>query len=191
MLKFDDQFPIHRKVSGLTDAAFRLHVEAIFWCARNLTDGFIAQDDLDSVSRYRRPEGYVTELVRRGAWDVVEDGWQIHDFLVWQDSRDKVLRVREQRRKAGSVGGLRSGESRRSKPAAKPKQGASRSVEPRAPRPPTGGSEGAREVGPHRFEPGDTEGWCRCGLPKQNIKIHNSSKQLASYLLPTEETTTP
>lgn len=187
MLKFDDQFPIHRKVHGLTDAAFRLHVEAIFWCARNLTDGFIALDDLGSVSRYRRPEGYVTELVGRGAWDVAEGGWQIHDFLIWQDSRDKVLRVREQRRKAGTTGGLRSGESRRSKPRAKPKQVGSGSVEPRAPRPPTGGSEGAREA-PTRcagFSPG-ADGWCRrCGLPKQN-KIHFSSKQVASPLL--EET---
>ena len=46
MLRFDDQFPIHRKVSGLSDAAFRLHVEAIFWCDRNLTDGFIREPRL-------------------------------------------------------------------------------------------------------------------------------------------------
>jgi hypothetical protein len=185
MLKFDDQFPIHRKVHGLTDAAFRLHVEAIFWCARNLTDGFIAQADLASVSRYRRPEGYVTELVDRGAWDVAVGGWRIHDFLVWQDSRDKVLRVREQRRKAGSTGGLRSGESRRSKPTAKPKQVGSVSVEPRAPRPPSGGSVGAREAPPRcaGFVL-DDDGWCkRCRLPKSN-KIHiRSSKQAASPLL--------
>jgi len=178
MLKFDDQFPIHRKVSGLTDAAFRLHVEAIFWCARNLTDGFIAQDDLASVSRYRRPEGYVTELVGRGAWDVVEDGWQIHDYLSWQDSRDKVLRVREAKKKAGRLGGIKSGESR-SKPRAKPKQGASQLVEPRAPRPPSGGSVGAREAAalpkPHRYEDDGTGNCQHCPLPSFNVKIHRAA----------------
>lgn len=185
MLKFDDQFPIHRKVHGLTDAAFRLHVEAIFWCARNLTDGFIAQDDLASVSRYRRPEGYVTELVNRGAWDVVDGGWRIHDYLDWQDSRDKVLRVREVRKQAGRVGGIRSGESR-SKPRAKPKQVASPRLEPRAPSPPFGGLGGARdEAAPTcRGFVDDGNGWCkRCGLPKGN-RIHFSSpKQVASPLL--------
>jgi hypothetical protein len=30
-VRFDDQFPIHRKMTGLSDAAFRLHVLAIFW----------------------------------------------------------------------------------------------------------------------------------------------------------------
>lgn len=182
-LRFDDQFPIHRKVHGLTDAAFRLHVEAIFWCARNLTDGFIAQDDLASVSRYRRPEGYVAELVGRGAWDIAEGGWQIHDFLVWQNSRSKVLQIREARAKAGHNGGIRSGESRRaarSKPEAKPKQSATRVLEPRAPRPPTGGSVGAREARtpspdtPHRFAEA-TGGFCRCGLPRIN-KIHGGRR---------------
>ena len=174
MLKFDDQFPIHRKVHGLTDAAFRLHVEAIFWCARNLTDGFIAQDDLASVSRYRRPEGYVTELVGRGAWDVVDDGWQIHDYLVWQQSRSKTLQTREARQKSGYLGGIKSGESRR-KPRAKPKQDASYVLEPRAPRPPTGGSAGVREapLSRHPFAEA-ADGWCHCGLPKVN-KIHNKA----------------
>jgi hypothetical protein len=177
MLKFDDQFPIHRKVHGLTDAAFRLHVEAIFWCARNLTDGFIAQDDLASVSRYRRPEGYVAELVGRGAWDIAEGGWAIHDFLEWQQSRSKVLQVREIRKKAGAAGGRRSGETRRtgSKPPAKPKQVASHRLEPPSPlAPPKGGArDGVVEAVPSCAGfVDDGNNWCsRCGLPRAN-KIH-------------------
>ena len=181
MLKFDDQFPIHRKVHGLTDAAFRLHVEAIFWCARNLTDGFIAQADLASVSRYRRPEGYVAELVDRGAWDIADGGWQIHDYLDWQQSRSKVLHVREQRRQAGQRGGIASGESR-SKPRAKPKQVGSGSVEPPSPLAPLRGArEGARGAPPacSGFAD-DGNGWCSlCGLPRAN-KNHNPPKQSAS-----------
>lgn len=138
MLRFDDQFPLHRKVDGLTDSAFRLHVEAIFWCARNLTDGFIAQDDLGSVSRFRKPEGYLAECVKRGAWHRVEDGrvdcqqcasrygntlnadgWLIHGYLDWQLARTKALKIRADRQKAGSIGGKRSGKTRASKSASR------------------------------------------------------------------------
>jgi hypothetical protein len=132
MLRFDDQFPLHRKVGGLTDSAFRMHVEAIFWCARNLTDGFIAQDDLASACRYRKPEGYLAECVKRGAWHQVNDGrisdcpqcvdrygntlsgdgWLIHGYLDWQLPRSKVLKIRLARQKAGRLGGKRSGEVR-------------------------------------------------------------------------------
>lgn len=132
MLRFDDQFPLHRKVDGLTDSAFRMHVEAIFWSARNLTDGFITQDDLTSACRYRKPEGYLTQVVKRGAWHRIADGqitdcaqcadrygntltgdgWLIHGYLDWQLPRSKVLQIRLARQKAGKLGGKKSGEVR-------------------------------------------------------------------------------
>jgi hypothetical protein len=137
MLYFDDQFPLHRKVDGLTDSAFRLHVEAIFWSRRNTSDGFLAQDDLPIVSRYRKPEGYAAECVKRGAWHRIEsgrvvgecaecetrygdvfagrDGWLIHGFLDWQESRSKVLQLREVRQRAGRLGGIKSGKTRASR----------------------------------------------------------------------------
>ncbi len=181
MLKFDDQFPISRKVSGLSDAAFRLHVEAIFWCDRNLTDGFIRAEDLGIVSRFRRPEQYVAECVARGVWDVVDVGWLIHDYLDWQDSREKKLAKKETRRKAGAVGGVASGVSRRatrSKSPPKLKQDASRLVEPPSPlAPPTGGlgrggGASPTEPAPHAFADDGTGQSCRrCGLLRIN-KLH-------------------
>ena len=96
-VRFDDQFPIHRKVEGLSDAAFRLHISAIFWCARNLTDGFVPVEDLESAvpRRMRRPGKFVAELVARKLWVEVDDGWQIHDYLDFQPSREKVERERK------------------------------------------------------------------------------------------------
>ncbi|MEU8275709.1 hypothetical protein ACFYOK_10790 [Microbispora bryophytorum] len=108
-LRFDDQFPIHRKVSRLSDAAFRLHVSALFWCARNLTDGVVPEEDLDDVcARVRTPERFVTELVKRGLWHEagqecssefcpapVDDGWAIHDYLEFQPSKAKVAKDRQ------------------------------------------------------------------------------------------------
>ena len=109
-VRFDDQFPIHRKAAGLSDAAFRLHVSAIFWCARNLTDGFVPEEDLDDVcARVRTPARFAAECVQRRAWHharescdsdkctapVDGDGWVIHDYLVYQFSREQVERDRE------------------------------------------------------------------------------------------------
>ena len=133
MLRFDDQFPLHRKVGALTDSAFRMHVEAIFWCARNLTDGFITQDEVHIATGLRKPEGNLTQVRQRGAWHWIEDGaitdcaecadrygntllgdgWLIHGFLDWQLPRSKVLQIRLARQKAGRLGGKRSGEVRK------------------------------------------------------------------------------
>lgn len=106
---FDDQFPIHRKVTRLSDAAFRLHVSAIFWCARNLTDGVVPEEDLDDVSaQVRTPARFVPELLKRNLWHEAgescpsemcpapsPDGWVIHDYLDIQPSKDKVARRRK------------------------------------------------------------------------------------------------
>lgn len=114
-VRFDDQFPIHRKVKGLSDPAFRLHAEAIFWCARNLTDGFVPAADLPDVGSARRPLKSVPELVIRGIWHLadevcgskqcpahvdnhpesVDEGWLVHDYFDYQPSKAKVLKERE------------------------------------------------------------------------------------------------
>ena len=109
-VRFDDQFTIHRKVDGLSDAAFRLHASAIFWSARNLTDGFVSQDELGGVTaRVRTPERFAAECVRREVWHdartscpsekcpgpVDKDGWVIHNYWRYQPSKERVIRDRE------------------------------------------------------------------------------------------------
>lgn len=88
---FDDGFPDHRKVAGLSDAAFRLHVAGICHCARHLTDGLIDAEEVPRlVRRFRRQA--LAELVDRGLWVAVgESAFAVHDYLDWQDDREKVL----------------------------------------------------------------------------------------------------
>lgn len=108
-VRFDDGFPEHRKVAPLSDAAFRLHVQAVHWCARNLTDGVVGQEELSTVTRLRKPDKVVAELVRRGIWHQagqvcdshdcpastgVGHGWIIHDYWDYQPSKNKVSRER-------------------------------------------------------------------------------------------------
>jgi len=109
-VRFDDQFTIHRKVDGLSDAAFRLHASAIFWSARNLTDGFVSQDELGGVTaRVRTPERFAAECVRREVWHdartpcpsekcpgpVDKDGWVIHNYWQYQPTKEQVIRDRK------------------------------------------------------------------------------------------------
>lgn len=161
-VRFDDQFPIHRKVKGLSDAGYRLHSEAIFWCARNLTDGYVARDELRDVSGIAKPERHLPELVRRGLWVDTDDGWRIHDYLSYQPTRAETLELRAKKQAAGHKGGVRSGQVRRGETPAKqtkqkrskPQAGASRLVE--HPNPPSSSKkgEGALRVVPD---------WCeRC-----------------------------
>ena len=189
-VRFDDQYPIHRKVDGLSDAAFRLHTSAIFWSARNLTDGFVSREDLGGVSaRVRTPERFAAECVRRGVWHdarqqclsekcpgpVDGDGWVIHDYWQYQFTKERVVRDREAsaRRQAnwraahnGSSNAVTNAVSSRSPPRP-PLKGAGASVraaregaDARPPPPPI--------TAPHPFKP-DGHGGCEsCELPESN-----------------------
>lgn len=91
---FDDGFPDHSKVAGLTDAAFRLWVAGIAYCARGLTDGVIQADDVPRlVRRYKRAS--VPELVSTGLWTPAFDTYVVHDYLQWNPSRATVLDRKE------------------------------------------------------------------------------------------------
>jgi hypothetical protein len=92
-VRLDDAFARHRKVRRLGHVAFRLHICALCWCSEHLTDGHIPRDELDDVCdlTVRELRQAVPELVRRGLWDEVDDGYRIHDYLDYNPSRAKVL----------------------------------------------------------------------------------------------------
>jgi hypothetical protein len=112
-VRFDDQYPIHRKVKPLSDSEMRFHIEAIFWCARNLTDGFVPAEDVSDVSAVRRPHKVIPRLVARGllheAGHICDspkcppapggEGWVLHDYWDYQPSKQKVHAEREAKRK--------------------------------------------------------------------------------------------
>jgi hypothetical protein len=94
-VRFDDRFPTHRKIRRLSDAAFRMHVSAIHWCSEHLTDGHVPAGELDLVSDVKSPLRVVPELERAGLWKPSSSGWEIHDFLEYQPSAEKVRAERD------------------------------------------------------------------------------------------------
>lgn len=91
-VRIDDGFAEHPKIMGLSDRAFRLHVTALCYCGRNLTDGHLSPPALKmlmaSCSATRR---HVNELVDAGVWD---SATTIHDFTDLNPTADSVKRDR-------------------------------------------------------------------------------------------------
>jgi hypothetical protein len=89
-VRIDDGFPEHPKMLGLSDAAFRLHIHALCYCARALTDGFIPVSWLANGKHRKAAQS----LVAAGLWHDAPDGFRIHDYLEYQPSRFDVQQTR-------------------------------------------------------------------------------------------------
>jgi len=110
-IRFEDNFPEHPKVLALSDGAFRLHVRAIGYAARHLTDGHVSSAALRSMTR--RP-ALPAELVAAGIWELNgDDGYKVHDYLHYQPSRADVQEHREADRERKKADGIQSGKSRK------------------------------------------------------------------------------
>lgn len=93
-VKLDDQFPDHPKIDQAGPLAGWLYVCGLAYCNRQLTDGFIPKATMPRLSTVPAPAKHAAALVAAGLWDAVEGGWQVHDYLDFQPSREKVLAER-------------------------------------------------------------------------------------------------
>ena len=100
--RLDDSFYDHPKVIKLAEnhsAAGFLHVRAIAYCSKHLTDGLIPRVMVESLVPVQRDrDEQVGALLEMGFWYRAEDkdAYAIHDFLDYQPTRDEVA---EKRRK--------------------------------------------------------------------------------------------
>jgi len=90
--KVDDGFWSHPKSVDLTPEAVALWVRAGSYCGKHLTDGYVPKGRLGMLQG--SPEA-AYELVAAGLWLEVVDGWQFHDWSVYQDTKDAVEKRRE------------------------------------------------------------------------------------------------
>ena len=107
-LRLDEGFSEHRKVLELSDAAFRLHVTALCFCARNLTDGFVSE-----VAAHRchpKPKALIAELISAHLWTRTSGGYAIHDYLGYNPTRAQVESERQKAKERRTTFGLRSPE---------------------------------------------------------------------------------
>lgn len=91
--KFADDFPDQCGRAGLSDNAFRVHVEGIIWAMRRENGGRFSTRDLVRSSDAADPEAGAAELVAVGFWEGVPEGWQVIHHMEHQPEPE-VIRAR-------------------------------------------------------------------------------------------------
>jgi len=112
--RIEGRMPHHRKIAPLSDSAFRLHITAGCWSVEERTEGHIPHEIPPTLQGAPRGAGLkkaIDSLVARGAWESVDGGYQIHDFLKYNMSNAQAAA----KASAGRAGGKQSGKQRRSK----------------------------------------------------------------------------
>lgn len=92
--RLDDSLYDHPKLDALGRSrlpAVGLNTLAQSWCNRWLTDGVVPSD---RIPRLGGTAALAELLVTAGLWEHTDDGYRIHDFLDYNDSRDDVLAQR-------------------------------------------------------------------------------------------------
>jgi hypothetical protein len=90
---FTEEFEAHEE---LTLEAGWLHIAALCYCNRLLTDGHIPRRKVPTLSQLiEDPDLAVKSLIAAGYWEQTETGYLIVNYLTDQRPKDKVLRDRE------------------------------------------------------------------------------------------------
>jgi hypothetical protein len=119
--KLDDAILDNPKIARAGVFGFALHVAAITWSCRNLTDGHVEYSRVTALLTLQRvhfdvanplalldgnssmggeegldPYIIADHLVDCGLWERTGTGYVIHDFLIYNPSREQVLAKRRQ-----------------------------------------------------------------------------------------------
>jgi hypothetical protein len=122
--KLTEDFPQHPKIVAAGEWAELIHIHALIYSNRFLTDGFIPAEVVPTLTRVRSHiQPSVQALVKLGVWVPVKGGYAIHDFLEYQPSRNKVLAERKRKASAGQAGGLARAKGSASSVLAEPARG--------------------------------------------------------------------
>lgn len=89
--RLDDSFHSHPKVIAVGNEAVGLYVRCGTYAAQHLTDGLVPEH---VVLLYGSRE-LADTLVRAKLWRRTRGGWQIHDYLAYNPSKEQVQRDRK------------------------------------------------------------------------------------------------
>jgi hypothetical protein len=106
-VKLDDHFPDHPKVIAAGPLAAWLYVAGLCYANRLLTDGFVPAAMVPRLvlsagtKHDARPEELAARLCEVGLWTAEHPaggswGYRIHDYTVYQRSKQRVITDRQQ-----------------------------------------------------------------------------------------------
>lgn len=98
-IRIDDNMADHPKVMGLGNLAplaLGLQMRALCWASRHLTDGYLPKECLPSlVMDLDAKADWPAAMVKAGLWEKTGDGYTIHDYLMYNPSREETLAARK------------------------------------------------------------------------------------------------
>ncbi len=101
-VKLDDKFHENDKQLRLSDAAVRIWVCSMSYCADQPNPtGFMTEAQAQAfVRKFGKKPSVIQELVRINAWEKVPEGYLVHDFEIYlpKSSKERVRRWREGKR---------------------------------------------------------------------------------------------
>jgi len=89
--KIDDGFHCHPKVLEAGNEAIGLYVRCGSYSSQQLTEGFVPR----VIALMYGDTHLIDALVKVGLFKAVDGGWQIHDYGVYNPTREQVLAERE------------------------------------------------------------------------------------------------
>jgi hypothetical protein len=96
----DHGMPENPKVIGLTDAAFRMYIEAICYCSRQQSDGAIPPAALRRLG----DDESADDLAAAGLLERHGKAWAVHDYLLHQRSAEEIQLLRDHKADNGIRG---------------------------------------------------------------------------------------
>lgn len=82
------------KIARLSNSAFRLWIRGLCYCQTALTDGLIPREALRDMGARRKDVDDLNTVLVEGLaplWETHPIGFKVHDYLSWNDCRDKVV----------------------------------------------------------------------------------------------------
>jgi len=125
-LLIDPALPEGAKFIGASELAFSLHIKALCYCARALTDGFVPASKVYGLVHASKAAvdmalKHLTTTqpgCANPSWEIRPGGWYLHDYddpQYMNPMRAEVQELTEKRRMAAQKGGLTSVKNRRQK----------------------------------------------------------------------------
>lgn len=103
-VRIDEHFYDHPRWATAPGDSIALWLACMAWCNRNESDtGYIPTIKTQGLVNVRNLRATLRDLVERGAIEVEEGGFIVHDYVSFQQN-DKVRMIREKRRAAGKKG---------------------------------------------------------------------------------------
>lgn len=106
--RIDDKFLMNPKIQSAGVYGMALYLSGLIYSNTNLTDGYIPEVMLPALCglAYQTPGKRVTNLlVELNLWERVSGGYQIHDFLTFNKSKQEIELLNKQRAENGAKGG--------------------------------------------------------------------------------------